>query len=139
MENVSRELGVENVCFIAGSDVLRDIHGWKSADRLLAEFCLLFVQRPGEEVNIRGNALAPSLRNRIRRIEAGTSPEIIPGCSWLVTLDPPGISSSELRERIGRREPGLTRFLPGDVLEYALENGLYESKYGNTEKSQTDH
>jgi len=75
------------------------------------------------------------LRNRIHTLDTETRPEIRPGVSWLVNLDPPGISSSELREKIGRHEPGLEQFLPGNVLEYVIENGLYENSYGNTRKN----
>lgn len=139
LEKAARELGHENICFIAGSDVLRDIHSWKSSDRLLQEFCIFFVQRPGERVDIKNISLSPGLRKRIKKTGSKSKPEIIPGQSWLATLDSPGISSSALRDKIRDHEPGLAQFLPGNVLEYALEHGLYENRYGNTKKSQTDH
>lgn len=131
LEEAARELGRENICFVAGSDVLRDIHMWKSSERLLTEFCIFFVQRPGEKVDTAKIALAPELSRRVKTIAPGSSPKIRPGTSWLATLEPPGISSSELRDRIRNRETGLERFLPADVLEYALDHHLYENRYGN--------
>ena len=135
LEKAAEELGHENICFIAGSDVLRDIHSWKSTDRLLEEFCMFFVQRPGEQVDVENISLSSKLRKRIHQIGTETIPEIKPGHSWLATLDSPGISSSALREKIRRHESNLARFLPGNVLEYALEHGLYENRYGNIKKS----
>lgn len=131
LDEAAQELGADNICFIAGSDVLRDIHEWKKSTRLLEEFSFLFIQRPGEKVDLGKISLAPDLRARVLRAGDQASPEIKPGTSWLVTLDPPRISSSELREMIAGRKPGLERLLPGNVLKYALENHLYESKYGN--------
>lgn len=135
LEEAAAELGNENICFIAGSDVLRDIHGWKSSERLLGEFCIFFIQRPGEKVDLDNISLEPELSRRVIRVDGKVKPEIRPGTSWLATLDPPDISSSDLRGRIRRREPGLSRFLPENVLEYALEHRLYERKHGNIKKS----
>lgn len=135
LEKAAEELGHKNICFIAGSDVLRDIHSWKSTTRLLEEFCMFFVQRPGEQVEIESISLSPKLRKRIHQMSTETKPEIIPGRSWLATLDSPGISSSVLREKIRRHESDLVRFLPDNVLEYALEHGLYENRYGNIKKN----
>ncbi len=132
MDNAAAELGAENICFIAGSDILKEIHLWKDSARLLQEFCMFFVQRPGEEADLAGISLEPSLKSHIRILDSAARPEINPGVSWLATLDPPGISSSELREKISSHEPGLEQFLPGNVLEYIIENGLYENRYGNT-------
>ena len=129
LERAGSELGSENICFIAGSDVLRDIHTWKSTERLLEEFCMVFVQRPGEQVDLKNISLSPKLRSRIHKLDNRIVPEIVPGQSWLATLDSPGISSSILREKIRRQEPDLAQFLPGNVLEYAIEHGLYENRH----------
>ncbi|MFH1965640.1 MAG: nicotinate-nicotinamide nucleotide adenylyltransferase, partial [Acidobacteriota bacterium] len=129
LERTAEELGRENICFIAGSDVLRDIHTWKSSDRLLEEFCMFFVQRPGEQVDLENISLSPKLIRRIHKLDTKIVPEIVPGQSWLATLNSPGISSSVLREQIRRHESNLAQFLPGNVLEYAIEHGLYENRY----------
>jgi len=135
MNYAARELGKENICFIAGSDILKEIHVWKDSSRLLEEYCLFFVQRPGDQVNPDQLGLKPEIRQRIRIVDENSSPRIQPGVSWLATLNSPGISSSELREKIRLREPDLEQFLPGNVLNYILENRLYERSYGNTKKS----
>lgn len=129
LERTAEELGRGNICFIAGSDVLRDIHTWKSTERLLEEFCMFFVQRPGEQVDLKNISLSPKLRRHIHKLDTKIVPEIVPGQSWLATLDSPGISSSVLREQIRRHESNLAQFLPGNVLEYAIEHGLYENRY----------
>jgi nicotinate-nucleotide adenylyltransferase len=129
LEKNAEELGHGNICFIAGSDVLRDIHTWKSTERLLEKFCIFFVQRPGEQVDLDNISLNPDLRRRIHKTDTEIVPEIVPGQSWLATLNSPGISSSVLREKISSHETNLARFLPGNVLEYAIEHGLYENRY----------
>jgi len=131
LEEAAREVGRENICFIAGSDVLKDIHFWKATEKLLTEFCIFFVQRPGKTADLDNIDLAPELIRRVRPVDPGSNPKIEPGISWLATLDPPGTSSSRLRNKIREREPGLERFLPADVLEYALDHHLYEKRYGN--------
>ncbi|MCK5879883.1 MAG: hypothetical protein KAH24_08885, partial [Holophagae bacterium] len=129
LEKNAEELGHGNICFIAGSDVLRDIHTWKSTERLLEEFCIFFVQRPGKQVDLDNISLSPDLRRRIHKTDTEIVPEIVPGQSWLATLNSPGISSSVLREKISSHETNLARFLPGNVLEYAIKHGLYENRY----------
>ena len=105
----SSESRQHQYCFIAGSDSLKEIHLWKDCGRLLREHCFLFVQRPGTEVDLDKLEIAQPLRTKIQLVSATSKPSIGDGCSFLVTLKTPPISSTSIRERIGVGEVPFAR------------------------------
>ena len=121
----SSESRQHQYCFIAGSDSLKEIHLWKDCGRLLREHCFLFVQRPGTEVDLDELEIAQPLRAKIQLVSATSKPSIGDGCSFLVTLKTPPISSTSIRERIGVGEVPSPAMISSSVLEYIQKHELY--------------
>lgn len=113
------------LCFIAGSDSLSEIHLWKDYDKLFSRHSLVFIQRPGAEIALNRLDLLPEYRGLISEVGADDSTELSPGRSFLLNLAPPPISSTEVRNTF--RSGGV----PGDdvihplVSHYIRKHRLY--------------
>jgi len=113
-------------CFLAGSDSLAEIHLWRDYDRLLLEHCFIFVQRPGSEVQIDRLPIPGRLKEVIRDNCPEGRQTIQTGCSFLVDIASPPISSTSIRGQLASgRLPGADVLPPG-VLAYIEKYGLYE-------------
>ncbi len=112
LQRLHDELGpTVELAFIAGMDVLHELHRWHDPLRLLDLARLLIVQRPGQET------LQPEEVDRR-----------IPGASRRITLIlTPGVavSASELRARVSTGRP-IRYLVPDVVADYIGEHGLYE-------------
>jgi len=128
LEEISETHPDFRVCFIAGSDSLKEIHCWRDCGRLFAEFCLIFVQRPEAEVDLALPNLPLDLRNRIRKAGRVDRLEIRPGVSFLLDLDAPSFSSSAIRRAVGSGQPVPEGSLTPQVLRYIRKNRLYEEE-----------
>lgn len=98
--------------FVAGADVLEDLHRWYAIERLLALCRFAVVTRPGYPIDLqRLYTLLPAARDRITTI-AG------------LALD---ISATDLRNRLRRGAP--VRFqMPDAVIDYIHAHGLYGTR-----------
>ena len=115
-----------SICFIAGSDSLKEIHFWRDYDRLFADYCLIFVQRPGAEVSLANLDLASDQRNRIKKVSKTNRFEIRPGTSFILDLEAPPFSSSAIRGSIGSGLQVPPDSLSPQVLSYIRKHRLYE-------------
>jgi len=87
--------------FIAGSDWAETLSTWKEIDRILKLTTFVVAARPGWGIK-------SPYRDKITVID-------IPGI---------GVSSSMVRERVGKREP-IAYLVPAEVAEYIREKKLY--------------
>ncbi|HYU19447.1 MAG TPA: nicotinate-nucleotide adenylyltransferase [Chloroflexota bacterium] len=109
LERLHSELG-EELAFVVGMDVLRELHRWHHPDRLLALARLIAVSRPGHR------AFDPA------ELEAR-----LPGAQERISLVwTPGvaISSTELRARVAEGRP-IRYLVPDAVADYIVEHRLY--------------
>ena len=113
-------------CFVAGSDALHELHLWKGYDRLLEEHCLIFVQRPGFNVDLTRLHLPETIGQRIQSIGEGERPDIRAGVSFLTPLKPPAISASSIRSMLASGKEPTPEFLSPEVLKYITGHQLYE-------------
>lgn len=113
-------------CFIAGSDSLKEIHLWKDYDKLLRKYTLIFVQRPGAKVQLQELEIPGPLKGAIKIVQDGERPTLQAGQSFLVSLDPPPISSTSIREMIAAGKQPSQRWVSRSVLHYLQKHGLYE-------------
>jgi nicotinate-nucleotide adenylyltransferase len=99
------------LCFIAGADVLRDLHRWHAIDALLTLCRFAIVRRPGYVLDAEAvYANLPAARDRLIEIVGPA-------------LD---ISSTALRERLAEGMP--VRYqLPDAVIAYISHHGLYRT------------
>jgi nicotinate-nucleotide adenylyltransferase len=126
LNSLERSRPNDRFCFLAGSDSLWDLHSWKDYDKLLLEHCCVFVQRPGWEVNVADLPLAQALKEVIQPICSETHCEIQAGRSFLITLDPPPVSSTAIRETLASGGIPSPDSLSPAVLAYIAKHRLYE-------------
>src|SRR5205085_9528914 len=81
----------DELFFIAGADVLRDLDRWYKVDELLGLATFVAATRPGHALEV-----PPRFRDRVRALEI----EAIP------------VSATEVRERLGRADPAAEALLP---------------------------
>lgn len=113
-------------CFIAGSDSLKEIHLWKSYDTLLKKYTLIFVQRPGAEVELHQLKIPAPLKGTIRIVQEGENPTIEAGLSFLASLNALPISSTSIRQTIASGRLPSPQALSPRVLQYIQGYHLYE-------------
>lgn len=113
-------------CFIAGSDSLKDIHLWREYAKLLRENCFVFVQRPGETVDIGSLGIAEGLKDLVSAARPKDAPQLQRGRSFLIDLGAPNISSTRLRRRIASGSLPPASEVPLPVLNYIAKYRLYE-------------
>ena len=115
----------DQFCFIGGSDSFKELHLWKDCDKLFREHCLVFVQRPGAEVSLDGLEIAPELGRRAIAVSEGDSPHILPGRTYLVRLNAPPVSSTEIRRLVALGECPSHEHVPERVSGYIEKYQLY--------------
>lgn len=125
LDQLRRRCG-QPLCFIAGSDSLRDLPLWKDYDRLLKEYSFVFVQRPGQEIALNRVQLAPEMGRAIRAADSQEQLEIAPGVSFLLSLDAPDISSTRLRQTLAAGAVPPAEHMAAPVIRYAIKHRLYE-------------
>lgn len=135
MEHFSRIRHWQPICFIAGSDSLKDLKHWKECARLLNDFCFIFVQRPGAAVDLSQLAIPQQLRSRIQTVRPQDTPVVRGGVSYLTSLDAPDVSSTELRKVLAEGGIPSPFDLSPRVLQYARKYQLYERHQENPQES----
>lgn len=132
MRALRRRFGRE-LCFIAGSDSLREIHLWRECGKLFEENCLVFVNRPGANVQLSCFSVAAEIEKSIRPLKTGDGVALAPGAAYLLELDPPPISSTDIRFLLASgREPSAGLLNP-EVYGYIRKYGLYGEKEDSKE------
>jgi nicotinate-nucleotide adenylyltransferase len=129
-----RELGRRedgDPVFILGTDALATLHTWREWERLLAEFDLVAIDRPGAELREVARRAAPAIVSRVvhverlpgsdgvRRLEPGRGGRVIH-----LPIEPIRISSSEIR-RAASAGLGLERLVPAPVARYIQDTRIY--------------
>jgi nicotinate-nucleotide adenylyltransferase len=119
--------------FIAGSDSLREIHLWRRYDTLFSEYCLVFVQRSGAEIDLNSLELEVRYRRLIQGVECGIIPSVDAGNHYFLELDTPSVSSTAIRRSLlAGLEPDEECLDPA-VINYIRKYRLYGSNQGSAE------
>jgi len=139
LSELARTRPADRFCFIAGSDSLRDLHSWKDYGKLLLEHCCVFVQRPSFQVDVAELPLSGTLKEVIQPICSETQYEIQAGRSFLVTLDPPAVSSTAIRDALAAGETPSPQAVSPSVLAYISKYRLYENNRSRPEEGLRDH
>lgn len=127
MDQLARIHPNHQFCFLAGGDSLQEIHSWKDYDRLLQEHCCAFVPRSGVELDWRSLDL-PHLKNRLRGPSESVPPRLEKGCSYLLPMNPPRVSSTTIRDLLRFNRAPSVRQLPRSVYRHIKKHRLYEQK-----------
>ncbi len=113
-------------CFIAGSDSLNEIHLWKDYATLLSEHCFVFVQRTQSEADLEQLKISEAARTTIKVVSASDKLIIQRGQSFLINIEAPPISSTNLRRAIAAGQTPDPESISASVLQYIREYRLYE-------------
>lgn len=103
--------------FLMGADSLRGLGDWKNPQRLLRLARLGVALRPPLSEVEAMSRVPEEFRNRID----------------LVKMSPIDISSTDLRERLGRHQ-NVSAWIPQDVLKYISTHQLYKGSNDSTRK-----
>lgn len=112
--------------FIAGSDSLREIRSWKDYATLFAQHTLIFVQRPGAEVELENVSLPESVTKAFRDGTGGCDFTLEPGRSYLLDLEAPPISSTEIRKTVAQGKLPPPDSVSASVFAYIKKYRLYD-------------
>lgn len=111
MTTLREEMGHDaDLYFITGADAVREILGWRGAERLAGLCTFIAATRPGFEADLLAG-VPEGAEIRLPRVEYMEIPAL-------------AISSSDIRARVATGRP-IRYLLPDDVAEYIEKNGLY--------------
>jgi nicotinate-nucleotide adenylyltransferase len=119
-----REAGIDPL-FIVGSDALLEIRTWREAERILEEFDLVAVDRPGALPEASRAGLDPAAA--ARRVAVPPFPAPPPGHGgriFALAIDGLDVSSTEVRRRAAAGQ-SLLGLVPPAVDRYIHERKLY--------------
>jgi nicotinate-nucleotide adenylyltransferase len=118
--------------FVLGADSLLELGSWREPERLVEEFDLVAIDRPGQDLELLRERLAPFVRPRLvplriaRGVVVGLD-RLRPGRGGRVFLlrdEPIPVSSSDVR-RMAARDGDLAGLVPSAVAGYIRRQGLY--------------
>jgi nicotinate-nucleotide adenylyltransferase len=114
-------LSASQIFFITGADAFAEIETWRHYPGVLELAHFVVIARPGHP--LAGlPARLPALAERMTRARA--APAGRKTAIFLVDANTPDVSSTEIRERIGRREP-LAGLVDPAVEAHIVRHGLY--------------
>ena len=116
----------DHFCFIAGSDSLQEIHLWKDYATLLSEHCFVFVQRTQSAADLEKLKISETAKTTIKVVSASDKPIIQTGQSFLINIEAPPISSTNLRRAMAAGQTPDPESISAPVLQYIREHRLYE-------------
>ncbi len=129
----------DHFCFIAGSDSLKEIHLWKDYATLLSEHCCVFVQRTRSEADLEQLTIDETARTRIKVVSASDKPIIQTGQSFLIDIEAPPISSTNIRRAIAAGQLPDPESISAPVLQYIREYRLYERNQSRSVENLQAH
>lgn len=116
LEKTQQQFPNKQICFLTGSDNLKEIHTWDRAEDIVAKYKLIIVERGNDHMDeiIERNSLLLKYKQNLMRLNQ----EIRSSCS-----------STYIRNQL-KNEKSVKYLLPDEILEYIERNSLYR---GNTE------
>lgn len=113
--------------FIVGMDMLFEIDTWRDWTRLLAEFDLIAVDRPGGDLDAERTGLTPDVARRV--VPAGDVDDSLGagGRVFHLPIPPMDVSSREIRRRAADGED-FDALVPPGVALYIRDHRLYRKE-----------
>ena len=111
LELLQKEYPENKICFVIGTDNLKDLPKWMMADKLVSKFNILVIERDRDimEDIINGNLFLAENRSSFIKLKDNIRSNI---------------SSTFVREEL-RRNKSIRYFTPDEVYYYIKENNLY--------------
>lgn len=111
LEEIQKCFKDKQICFLIGSDNLKELHAWKRAEELLSKYKILVMGRNEDKIEeiIEQNELLKSYRENIRKLEEGIRSNF---------------SSTYIRTQI-KKQKSVRYLMPDEVYNYIKTNNLY--------------
>ncbi len=111
LEEIQKCFKDKQICFLIGSDNLKELHTWKRAEELLSKYKILVMGRNEDKIEeiIEQNELLKSYRENIRKLEEGIRSNF---------------SSTYIRTQI-KKQKSVRYLMPDEVYNYIKTNNLY--------------
>ena len=111
LELLQKEYPENKICFVIGTDNLKDLPKWMMADKLVSKFNILVIERDRDimEDIINGNLFLAENRSSFIKLKDNIRSNI---------------SSTFVREKL-KRNKSIRYFTPDEVYYYIKENNLY--------------
>lgn len=113
--------------FVIGLDMLFEIDTWRDWERVLSEFDLIAVDRPGREVDAARTGLAAEVARRIVPAGEAAGPLGSGGRVFHLPIPPIPVSSREIRRRVADGMP-VDDLVPPGVALYIWDHCLYRKE-----------
>ena len=112
LDRVKKEFPDKEICFLMGSDNLREVHGWVRAEELLTNYKMIVMERGEDDVEsiINNDGILNKYRDNIIRLDVSLKSNC---------------SATFLRNQM-KRHKSVKYLLPDEVYEYIKINHLYE-------------
>lgn len=111
LQKTEEQFKNKEICFLIGSDNLKEIHTWYKAEELISKYKILVMERDNDNVEkiIQDNPLLKKYKNNFRKISQDIKSNY---------------SSTYVREQI-RKGKSVRYLMPEEVHEYIEKNKLY--------------
>ena len=125
IQNLKNTLKNEDICVIIGLDVFLHIETWYNYEKIIEEVNIIVVNRPDFNIksteNMGFSILSKITKDKTRFLESKK------GCIFFYEMPSIGISSTRIRNMIGRGENS-SGMIPGSIMSYIKRNKLYMEK-----------
>ena len=139
LERLRADYPDDHLCFIAGSDSLKEIHLWRDYATLLSEYCFVFVQRSQYEADLEQLKIDEPARTTIKVVSVSDKPIIQTGQSFLINIEAPPISSTNIRRAIAAGQDPDPESISAPVIQYIRECRLYERNQSGSVENLRAH
>ena len=111
LEELRKQFKNKKICFLIGSDNLKELHTWKKAEDLVSKYKVIVMERDKDKIEeiIKQNELLNRYKENIEKLKEEIKSNF---------------SSTYVRLQI-KEEKSVRYLLPDEVYEYIEENNLY--------------
>ena len=113
LDKVQKMFPNEEICFLCGSDNLKELNTWKSAEKLISKYKIIVMERDTDQINdiIKNDKLLSRYRKNIVKLKEDVKSNY---------------KSSYVREQL-KKGKSVRYLLPDKIFYYIEENNVYKS------------
>ena len=123
LDKVQKMFPNEEICFLCGSDNLKELNTWKSAEKLISKYKIIVMERDTDQINdiIKNDKLLSRYRKNIVKLKEDVKSNY---------------KSSYVREQL-KKGKSVRYLLPDKIFYYIEENNVYKSWYHSNKTPMT--
>ena len=114
LEGIRKQFPEDEICFLMGSDNLKDLHNWKRPEEIVSKYKILVMERDGDDIDeiIKNDRLLRCYKENFWKLNEEIKSNY---------------SSTYVRSQL-RKGKSVRYLLPDEVFEYILANKLYRGE-----------